>query len=319
MKKDMPNPLVCHGHSRPIVDVQYSQITNDGYFIASASKDGQPMIRNGETGDWIGTFLGHKGAVWVCVLNKPALLAATASADYTARLWDALTGDELHKFEQSCVVRTVAFAQQSNKTITGGMDRKLRVYDLQRPEAPPQVSGEGEDKLRSAQFTQGDSSLLVTYMDKPGIHVWDARTLTHVRTVESSGPVTSVEVAFDDQYVTTADGKFIKVWEGSSLREHKSMETPYQVESASYCPVVNRLAAGGEDMWVHLYHGDTYEELDVNKGHHGPVHCVRFAPTNDAYASGSEDGTIRIWQVKGGSENGGANGTEEAAANGPSA
>ena len=54
-----------------------------------------------------------------------------------SKIWDTYTGQCLHSFPHNHIVRTVALSSTSSHLITGGQEKKARIFDINRPDAPP--------------------------------------------------------------------------------------------------------------------------------------------------------------------------------------
>jgi WD40 repeat protein len=62
-------------------------------------------------------------------------LAATASGDGIARLWEVATGQEvLHLFGHDAPLQSVAFSPDGKRLVTSGRDGMVRVYLLELAE-----------------------------------------------------------------------------------------------------------------------------------------------------------------------------------------
>ena len=128
-------PIVCPGHTRPLTSLTFltpASAASEGPFLISSSHDKTPMLRDGKSGDWIGSFVGHKGAVWSAKMDKDGNLCATASGDFTAMLWDGITGQKLGLYTHKHIVKTVDFSPGGDQIATGGNEGLLRIFDLSR-------------------------------------------------------------------------------------------------------------------------------------------------------------------------------------------
>jgi len=267
------------------------------FFLVSACLDGKAMLRNGQTGDWIGTFVGHKGAVWSAHINSKATRTVTGSADYTSKVWDALSGEELHSWTHTRIVKSVHFAHDDHRVVTGCQDRIIRIFDLNKPEATALEFPAQPQSIKQVLWL--NENLLLSTTGEKEWRVSDVRTLNGVSVHNTKSAVSNIEVSLDGSHITTAGGKEVNFWNKDTFVLESSYNVSCEINSASLSPDGQTFVVGGTDFWARVYSlkaNEQGKELEILKGHHGPVHCVRFAPDGNTFASGSEDGTIRLWQ-----------------------
>jgi serine-threonine kinase receptor-associated protein len=289
-------PIICPGHSRPVPDLAFTRDTPDGVFLSSSCLDNKAMLRDGNTGDWIGTFMGHKGAVWCTRLNTPATQAATAAADFSAKLWDALTGAELHTLQHKHIVKSLAFSADGSRLYTGGQEKKLRIFDLGRIDADAAILEDHKANITGV-WTVADENLIVTAGAEKDIRFWDRRTNSVARRLATNGEVKYCQTTLDGSVLSVSTaGKEVSFYRTDDMSLIKTFVMPREVDCLSYDAVHQRFVTGSStELWVRCYDFNSGDELACNKGHHGPVRSLAFTPSYNNYASGSEDGTIRIW------------------------
>lgn len=247
-----------------------------------------------------------------------------------SKVWDTHTGETLHTLQHNHIVRAVAFPSQASPNIlaTGGAEKKLRIFDITHTNLSPGASsnseithsngglptpanyevGEGvhQGTIKSIIWAQNDANVFVTAADDKKIRWWDLRSRTMTGEYEVDGIPGSCELSTTASTTGGAEG-ILSVAAGKSVYFFESAKKPgppiksikLQQEAASVAiNVAERkfVTGGGNDTWVRVYDLDSEEELEIGKGHHGPVWSVCFSPDGKLYATGSEDGTVKLWK-----------------------
>ena len=212
-------------------------------------------------------------------------------------MWDALSGEEELTLQHKHIVKSVNFSSDSAALATASNDKVLRIFDLEQP-AEPIVKFEGHTSgIKQVMYTPDNRQLLSCSDDKT-VRVWDTATGGEVRRVDMDAPIGGIELSTGGELLTVAAGSKVQFLDASTFEKVKEVTVACPVYSASLNKAQDIFVCGGEDLKLYKFDYQTGIEIDNFKGHFGPVHCVRFSPDGELYASGSEDGTLRLWQTE---------------------
>ncbi|CAG8737727.1 9952_t:CDS:2, partial [Racocetra persica] len=213
------------------------------------------------------------------------------------KVWDTYTGDVLYSYSHGHIVRSADISDDGTRIISGGQEKKLRIFDLNKPENAA-METEGHDSTIKSVIWDGERNVVLSAGDDKEIRIWDLRSFNQINTFKAEHPITSMELSADGKYITSTAGKVVYFLDASTYQVSKSIATAYDVSSVSLHPDNKRFVAGGSsDLCVRIYDFESGKELEFYKGHHGPIHTVSYSPDGEIYATGSEDGTIRLWQT----------------------
>lgn len=308
------------GSDRPVTDLLFNV---DGDLLFSATKEGPVTVWNAESGERMGTYDGHTGAVWSLSVDNVSKRLLSASADSSVRLWEVETGKHIATFPQQVPVRVVAFAQGDQKFLTVtdqvmGFVPVINVFacptDLETkktaplPELKIEAPGGGL-KILKAVWGYQNQSIITGYSDGT-LRVYDSHNGREILNIPAhTKTITGLSMdKWGTTFVTASKDGTAKLWDTKTLQCLNIYDVGRPLNAASMSPLMDHVIMGGgeraEDVTqtgatsdqfkVRFFHSIFATQLGSVVGHFGPINALQFSPDGRSFASGSEDGFIRL-------------------------
>ncbi len=259
------------GHKRlENTETSYESLTGcalsaDGRFGLSASESGAARVWDLESGASLGLLAGHARAITGCDLSADGKWALTASEDRLLLLWDVATGKILQNFYQHPDrVTCCAFIHDGDRSLalSGCTDGSLRVWSLPDGELLHTLSGHRGAVTACAGSEPGATPGVAVSGSTDGVvRVWGLRggNLLHM------------------------------------LRGHTAAIKAVTLGTHNDQPVV---IAASEDRTLRVWRLSDGQPVARLEGHAEAVVCCAFG-ADGRILSGSLDGTLRVWEIRG--------------------
>jgi serine/threonine protein kinase len=314
---------ILRSHRNKVYGVAFSR---DGKRLASASADRTVLLWDVPASQVWATLRGHRGRVYATAFHPDGQTLASIGADRQLRLWDPATGEARSNVRIGRIVSyALAFHPNGQTLALGRRDGSVAIWDL--------AAGRFQATLRrnkkrwsSAVYTlalSADGRTLAAGHANGTITLWDldqqkergffprgGKLPTLIFSDHSPGVALSPDGKILAGGRTENRGEPVRLWNaatGQFLRNLEDQKDWVDVLSMLLwrrgVRTVYVLAFSPDGKLLAAAHGSTVKLWDVASGqprhafhgHSRKVLALAFSPDGLTLASGSADGTVRLW------------------------
>jgi WD40 repeat protein len=256
------------------------------------------LFNGSQKGGETALLKGHDDAVDSAAFSPDGMRVVTASADTTARIWDAATAAQVAVLKgHDEKVWSAAFSPDGRRIVTASQDKTARIWDVA---TGAQIAVlKHDDWVLSAAFSP-DGRRVVTGSSQAKARIWDAATGAQIIVLAAHySAVTSAAFSPDGRRVVTAsEDKTARIWDGATgalivmLEGHDD-----EVNSAAFSPDGRRVVTASQDHTARIWDAATGAQVAVLNGEHSSVRSAAFSPDGKRVVTALEDRTARIWDA----------------------
>jgi WD40 repeat protein len=279
----------------------------DGTYLLTASNDHKIRVcYSASPAEEVHLLSGHGGAVLDATFSPDGRFIASASADYTARIWSMETGLTVKSFKgHSDEVSLARFSVDANPAfngaylITGGNDGAAKVWDIEQgTEIASQNFSRGHILAASLVTSEGRPLYALVACEEEAVMMWNFQQNTvseHMRYANRRFRASAVGLT---KVLVSTSTQELRWWDIASPQlpngGYTLLDRNVDIYSLALSPD-ERMCASGHRGFVSFYRLTTNTRAAEYPGHRTPVYATTFHPRLPYAASGDDDGTVILW------------------------
>jgi serine/threonine protein kinase/WD40 repeat protein len=176
---------------------------------------------------------------------------------------------------------------------------RVKLWNLKSLQQILDLEAHSPSHATSISISQDENHILSASDDKTA-RVWDIKTGQEIHRFDCKTGCNIATYSHDGKTILIGDHDERRLFDADSFNLIANLQTGY-IQSAAFSPSGEFLLTGSNDV-IRLWNASTGKKIREFYGHTDAVRSLEFLPDHRHFISGSNDRTMRVWNVESGRE-----------------